>query len=216
VLARKRRLSIFRAMNSSLGRGRARANIPTMARGVHLFISATLFVLLAAACGGGGRSEAAGGTANLPVLHAVPGLAAQDRALDADALSHDAPLPSLAGNLERWGFLGGREREFKGASKTFTDVVSRTLLFRGPAGARAYVAFVADHAASYYGPGTVVHPVTSAGRAGFFVRGASCGCHRENPILVTVVSRRERVSWLLVNGPGATRARAQALAAQMP
>jgi hypothetical protein len=30
------------------------------------------------------------------------------------------------------------------------------------------------------------------------------------------VSQRARVSWLLVNGPGATRARAQALAARMP
>ena len=96
------------------------------------------------------------------------------------------------------------------------DVVSRTLLFRNPAGAAAYVAFVADHAASYWGPGTAVQPVTSAGRPGFFVRGASCGCHRESPILVTVVSQRARVSWLLVNGPGATRARAEALAAHMP
>jgi hypothetical protein len=48
------------------------------------------------------------------------------------------------------------------------------------------------------------------------VRGASCGCHRESPILVTVVSRRSRVSWLLVNGPGATRASAEALADRMP
>ena len=136
--------------------------------------------------------------------------------LDTDALSHDAPVPSLAQNLEKWGFLGGREREFKGASKTFTDVISRTLAFRAPAGARAYVAFVAAHAASYYGPGTLVRPVSSAGRSGFFVRGASCGCHRETPILVTVVWQRSRVSWLLVNGPGATRARAQALAARMP
>ena len=155
-------------------------------------------------------------TANLPVLRTVPGLASEDRALDVDALSHDAPVAGLAANLEQWGFLGGHEREFKGASKTFTDVISRTLVFRNPSGARAYVAFIADHAASYYGPGSVVHPATSAGRAGYFVRGASCGCHRESPILVTVVSQRARVSWLLVNGPGATRARAQALAAQMP
>jgi hypothetical protein len=186
-----------------------------MARGVHLVTMATLCACLAAACGGGG-SETGGATTNLPVLQAVPGLAAQDRVLDTDALSHDAPVPSLAQNLEKWGFLGGREREFKGASKTFTDVISRTLAFRAAAGARAYVAFVAAHAASYYGPGTVVQPVSSAGRSGFFVRGASCGCHRETPILVTVVWQRSRVSWLLVNGPGATRARAQALAARMP
>lgn len=176
---------------------------------------ATLCACLAAACGGGG-SQAGSATTDLPVLQAVPGLAAEDRALDTDALSHDAPVPSLATNLEKWGFLGGHEREFKGASQRFTDVISRTLAFRAPAGARAYVAFVAAHAASYYGPGTVVQPVTSAGRSGFFVRGASCGCHRETPILLTVVSQGSRVSWLLVNGPGATRARAQALAAQMP
>jgi hypothetical protein len=187
-----------------------------MARSVQLVTTAILFALLAGACGGGGGSEAGSAPANLPVLRAVPGLAGQDRALDVDVLSHDAPVASLTANLERWGFLGGREREFKGASQTLTDVISRTLAFRDAAGARAYVAFVADHAASYYGPGTVVHPVTSAGRVGFFVRGASCGCHRESPILVTVVSQRSRVSWLLVNGPGATRARAQALAAQMP
>jgi hypothetical protein len=187
-----------------------------MARGVQLFTTAIVFALLAGACGGASRSETGSATANLPVLRTVPGLAGRDRALDVDALSHDAPVRSLAANLERWGFLGGREREFKGASRTFTDVISRTLVFRGAAGARAYVAYVADHAASYYGPGTVVRPVMSAGRPGFFVRGASCGCHRESPILVTVVSQRSRVSWLLVNGPGATRARAQALAAQMP
>jgi hypothetical protein len=176
---------------------------------------ATLCACLAAACGGGGPG-AGSATTNLPVLQAVPGLAGEDRILDTDALSHDAPVASLARNLETWGFLGGHEREFKGASKTFTDVISRTLAFRAPAGARAYVAFVAAHAASYYGPGSVVQPATSAGRPGFFVRGASCGCHRETPILVTVVSERSRVSWLLVNGPGATRARARALAAQMP
>ena len=134
----------------------------------------------------------------------------------AAAIQMPSEPRNLAANLERWGFLGGHEREFKGASKTFTDVISRTLVFRNPSGARAYVAFIADHAASYYGPGSVVHPATSAGRAGYFVRGASCGCHRESPILVTVVSQRARVSWLLVNGPGATRARSQALAAQMP
>ena len=187
-----------------------------MARGVHLVTTATLFACLVAACGGGGSPAGAAATATLPVLGAVPGLSAEDRALDAEALTHAAPLPGLAGDLERWGFVGGREREFKGASKTFTDVVSRTLLFRRPAGAAAYVAYVADHAASYWGPGTSVRPVTSAGRPGFFVRGASCGCHRESPILVTVVSRRARVSWLLVNGPGATRSRAGALAARMP
>ncbi len=187
-----------------------------MARGVYLVTTATLCACLVAGCGGGGETAGGGATATLPVLRAVPGLSGQDRVLDAEALTHDAPLPGLAGDLERWGFLGGREREFKGDSKTFTDVVSRTLLFRRPAGAAAYVAFVAGHAASYWGPGTAVRPVTSAGRAGFFVRGASCGCHRESPILVTVVSQRSRVSWLLVNGPGATRARAQALAERMP
>jgi hypothetical protein len=187
-----------------------------MARGVHLVTTATLFACLAVACGGGDSPAGGAATADLPVLRAVPGLAAQDRALDTEALSHDAPLPGLAANLRRWGFVGGHEREFKGASKTFTDVVSRTLLFRGPAGAAAYVAFVAGHAASFWGPGSAVRPVTSAGRPGFFVRGASCGCHRESPILVTVVSRRARVSWLLVNGPGATRARAEALADRMP
>jgi hypothetical protein len=187
-----------------------------MARGVHLVTMATLFACLAAACGGGGAAAGGGRTADLPVLRAVPGLSAEDRALDAAALTHDAPLPAMAGNLKRWGFLGGHEREFKGASKTFTDVISRTLLFRRPAGAAAYVAFVADHAASFWGPGSAVHPVKSAGRTGFFVRGASCGCHRESPILVTVVSRRSRVSWLLVNGPGATRASAEALADRMP
>jgi hypothetical protein len=188
-----------------------------MARGVQLLTTALLFALLAPACGGGSGREAAGtATTSLPVLRSVPGLAARDRALDVEVLSHDAPVPSLAGDLERWGFVTGREREFKGASRTFTDVISRTLLFSSPGGARAYVEFVADHAASYYGPGTVVDPVTSAGRRGFFVRGASCGCHRESPILVTVVSQRSRVSWLLVNGPGATRARARALAARMP
>jgi hypothetical protein len=187
-----------------------------MARGVYLFAAALVVGLVATACGSGGGDAPDGGPVRLPVLTAVPGLAAQDRTLDAATLSHDAPVPSLPADLERWGFIAGHEREFKGASKTFTDVVSRTLAFERPAGARAYVGFVAAHAAGFYGRGTAVRAVTSAGRPGYLLRAASCGCHRETPILLTVVWRRSRVSWLMVNGPGATAARAQALAEQMP
>ena len=105
---------------------------------------------------GGGGSEA-GRRHDQPARPlAVPGLAGQDRALDTDALSHDAPVAGLARTSSSGGSWAGHEREFKGASKTFTDVDLADARLPRPAGARAYVAFVATHAASYYGPGTVV------------------------------------------------------------
>ena len=173
-------------------------------------------VLAAGACGGGGGTPS--GNPQIHVLPAadVPGLVVTDTALDARALSHDAPVASLPANLASWGFRAGRQREFRGASKVFTDVVSRSLVFADAAGARAYVAFVGRHATSFFGMGTRVRATTSRGRPGYFVRAGGCGCHRETPVLLTVVARGPHVSWLLVNGPGATAARAAALAAKMP
>ena len=130
--------------------------------------TAILFVL------SGARPAAAGGDSEAARRHDEPARPSRRAGAGGRGSSprRRRPLARCAGrpawppNLEKWGFLGGHEREFKGASKTFTDVISRTLAFRDPAGARAYVAFVAAHAASYYGPGTVVHPMTSAGRHG--------------------------------------------------
>lgn len=193
-----------------------RANIPAVARRFQQ-VAVCAAVLAAAACGGAAAPTAA---PHVPIrlLPAadLPGLAATDTALDATALGHDAPVAALRAGLASWGFVAGRQREFKGASKVFTDVVSRSLVFADAAGARAYVAFVGRHAASFFGLGTTVRPTTSRGRPGYFVRAGMCGCHRETPVLLTVVNTGPRVSWLLVNGPGATAARAAALAAKMP
>ena len=194
----------------------ARANIPGVARGVQLATMATLFVLSAAACGGGGGSADG----------------ADDRE-SAGAPHRSGPGERGSGPRRRRPFARcagrrpGRRTSSSGGSSAATSASSRAPRRRSPTSSRGR--------SSSARRGARVRRVhrrprrellrprhrsstrsTSAGRAGYFVRGASCGCHRESPILVTVVSQRARVSWLLVNGPGATRARAQALAAQMP
>jgi hypothetical protein len=48
------------------------------------------------------------------------------------------------------------------------------------------------------------------------IRAAPCGCHREVPLMLAVVSRGRRVTWLEGMGPGARPAGLRALLTQAP
>src|SRR2546421_565052 len=66
-------------------------------------------------------------------------------------------------------------------------------------------------------PGMAVTERTlSAGRTGYVIEVAPCGCHRETPIVVALVSRGDRVSWLYGTGPGVRPATLRSLLARAP
>jgi hypothetical protein len=193
-----------------------------MRRFLHL---TSVFMALASVstsgCGSGvGSQSAARPEGPLPVLarSALPGLTVKDLQLTTVDLTHDAPISGFSERLAGWGFQRGTQREFRTTSRTatFSDVVSRTLEFRGPAGARAYVALVGAQAGRFFGNGSRVLPLESGGRSGYLVRLASCGCHGETPALLAVVAGGPRVTWLLGNGPGASPATLRTLLAKAP
>lgn len=181
------------------------------------FLPALLTVLLAVGCG----SQSAATSAPqdpLPTLaaDAIPGLAAELRPVGITVLTHDAPIEGFAGKLAGWGFERGTQREFTGRSDTFTNVVSRTLQFRSAEGARAYVQLVADRVGDFFGDGSKVRALEQGGRSGYLIRAGSCGCHRETPVLIAVVSSGQRVSWLYGHGPRAKPRALEALLARAP
>lgn len=184
-----------------------------------LLRSRTVLLLLLAVAGCG--SQGSSGSAPAPPLptlsaDALPGLTAKDRAVSIGALTRDAPIDGFAGKLSGWGFERGTQREFTGRSPTFTNVVSRTLEFRSASGAQAYVELVADRVGDFFGDGSKVRSLEQGGRSGYLIRAAPCGCHRETPVLIAVVSRGQRVSWLYGLGPRAKPAALEALLARAP
>jgi hypothetical protein len=179
---------------------------------------ATLVLVLAlAGCGSQSSAESAPAQP-LPTLaaDALPGLTAEQRAVGIAVLTHDAPIDGFAGKLAGWGFERGTQREFTGRSPTFTNVISRTLQFRSATGAHAYVQLVADRVGDFFGDGSKVRTLEQGGRSGYLIRAAPCGCHRETPVLIAVVSRGERVSWLYGLGPRAKPEALEALLARAP
>jgi hypothetical protein len=52
--------------------------------------------------------------------------------------------------------------------------------------------------------GTTAKPVEEGGRAGYLVDPAACACHRASPTLTGVVFEGRRVTYLEINGDGAT------------
>ena len=165
------------------------------------------------ACGGASNS------APLPALPAAaaPKLSVETHRVDADALAADTgrKLP-LAAKLEAWGFERGVERVFQGHSRGFDRIVSRTLEFADGHGGSAYVRYLAAHVEVLFGAGSTARPLTSRGRTGFLLDAASCACHRAEPTLAAVLGRGRRVTYLEVNGGGATPAALRALLAQAP
>lgn len=163
------------------------------------------FGLLLAGCGGS-RSDPAAPTTLLPRA-AVPALPASDSAVTSGDLAADlAGGAAFEHRLAAWGFVRGSERVFQGESHRIDRVVSRSLVFRSPRGARRYVDYVGAHAAALYGAGTGVDRLASRGRSGYLLSAAACACHRAEPTMAAVVARRSRVTWLEANGGAVDRA----------
>lgn len=135
---------------------------------------------------------------------ALPRLEARARLLDLETLAREAFEPQqLSSVLEEAGYLGGREREFSGKSRTFDHVIARALLFEDPEGAEAYLAWTSEHADEVLGkaePAKIVTP----GDAGATYKLVRCGtCKKELPTYLSAWRRGSTVLWLLAAGPGA-------------
>jgi hypothetical protein len=148
---------------------------------------------------------------------AVPYLPSTRKLLSARFLAREAQAPALAAGLNRWGYLAGADRYFQGESKRLQVVDSRTLRFRGASGASAFIGFMRSHLGAYLGTfpriGRLAAP---GGRVGVLAAGQECQCHLANPSFLALVSRGGTVTWLEINGPGATRSRLAALLARAP
>jgi hypothetical protein len=169
-------------------------------------VLALAVVLPACATSRGPASSPEAAASRAPVLpaDAVPGIPSTTRALTAVDLAEDASIPGLASTIASFGFVAGRERTFQGQSKHLTYVVSRSLAFASPAGARRFVSYVRSKTASFFGVGATVRRLV--GREGWLFDPPACACHLANPVLVAVLPAGSDVVWLEINGPDATRA----------
>lgn len=177
-----------------------------------LVLVAVAMTALACACTGHHDVSA---PATLPAT-AVPYLPSSTTTLTPAGLAREAQDRALSGELDGWGYLGGRRRSFQGSSHDLQLVDSRTLRFRDAAGATAFVAFARRHAAAYLGSFPQVRRYAVGRRRGILATGQACRCHLANPALLAVVSRGDTVSWLEINGPKATPHRLTTLLAQAP
>ena len=166
--------------------------------------------LAVAACG-----SSAPPVATLPA-RAVPGLPSTRTTLTPTFLARETQAAPLRARLRAWGFLAGARRYFQGESRTLQLVDSRTLRFRQAAGAAAFVAFLRVHLNSSLGSFAHTRHYTAQGRSGFLAIGQECQCHLANPTYLAAVSAHGTVSWLEINGPGATRRWLASLLARAP
>ena len=171
---------------------------------------ALLALVLVALGGCGGEAVPPQALPLLPAS-ALPGLASTTEALERDDLAADFGL-----DIAFDGFVAGRERVFQGESHTLDRVVSRTLEFEDASAAKEYVDFVQTHVADAYGVGTATAPLQGMGRSGYVIDPAACACHRASPTLTAVALQGPRVTYLEINGDGATRAALEALLAEAP
>jgi len=102
--------------------------------------------------------------------------------------------------------VSGTERVFQGESHELDRVVSRTLGFESPEAAKAYVELLHTHVADLYGAGTEAEPLEEGGRSGYVIDPAACACHRAVPTLTAALSEGTRVTYLEINGDGASPA----------
>jgi hypothetical protein len=169
--------------------------------------------LVALACGS--SSTRVGGIDTLPA-HAVPGLPSTRTMLTPAFLARETQAAPLRAQLQTWGFIAGARRYFQGESRMLQLVDSRTLRFRGGPGATAFVDFLRTHLNSYLGSFASTRGFISQGRSGFLAVAQECQCHLANPTYLAAVSAGGTVTWLEINGPGATRGRLAALLARAP
>lgn len=173
----------------------------------------------ASACGSS-RSVTVQSTVALPPPtlspRAVPYLPSKLSPLTPAKLARETGTPGLRGQLGSWGFLDGAERYFQGESRQLQVVDSRVLRFKSAAGAASFVAFIRGHASVYLGSFPGMHPFTSRGRSGILASAQECTCHLANPAFLAVVARGGEVTWLEINGPGATKGRLAQLIATAP
>jgi hypothetical protein len=125
--------------------------------------------------------------------------------LSSAGLAREVRSPELATALGDWGFVAGADRYFQGESRRLQVVDSRTLRFSDTRGARAYVGFMRLHADAILGSFPVLRRFASGGRSGFLAVAQQCQCHLANPALLAVLAHGAVVTWLEINGPGATR-----------
>ena len=187
------------------------------AAGIAAVGGALVCALVCAACGSASSSSSgrAGGIDTLPA-RAVPGLPSTLTAVTPAFLARETQAPPLRAQLRTWGFIAGALRYFQGESRQLQLVDSRTLRFRGATGAAAFVSFLRTHLNSYVGSFARTRAYTSRGRSGFLAVAQACRCHLANPTYLAAVSARGTVTWLEINGPGATRRRLAALLARAP
>lgn len=171
-----------------------------------------LIVLVALVLAGCGSSS--GSTVVPPTLPpaAVPYLTSVHKPLTAAFLAREAQAPGLVRLLDGWGFEAAADRYFQGESRRLQVVDSRTLQFRGASGAAAYVDFMRLHLDPYLGSYPKVKPFGS----GIMATAQECQCHLANPAYLAVVARGREVTWLEINGPGATRGQLTALVQRAP
>jgi hypothetical protein len=153
--------------------------------------------------------------ATLPA-RAVPALPSTRTTITPAFLARETQAAPLRAQLQSWGFIAGARRYFQGESHTLQLVDSRTLRFRGAAGAAAFVAFLRSHLDAYVGSFARIRRYSAGGRTGFLAVAQACRCHLANPTYLAAVSERGTVTWLEINGPGATRSRLAALLARAP
>src|SRR5581483_3589838 len=194
---------------SAVGRATDRGPVRVMSRAAAVALAAC--VVAVASCG------AASTTPAPPTLAAgAVALPSSLKPLTSHGLAREAQAPGLAAQLGSWGFLTGADRYFQVESRQLQVVDSRTLRFRSAQGASAFVGFMRLHTYAFLGSFAQVRGLSSRGRQGILAVGQPCQCHLANPAYLAVVSRGATVSWLLINGPGATPRRLAALLAQAP
>jgi hypothetical protein len=169
-----------------------------------------LLVVALLALGGCGSSSPPDAGPVLPT-DALPGLEATTGPVTSDDLAGD-----FGTDVAVDGFVSGTERVFQGESHDLVRVVSRTLEFESSEAAAAYVDLLREHVADVYGAGTTAKPLEEGGRSGYVIDPAACACHRASPTLTAAVSEGPRVTYLEINGDGASLATLERLLARAP
>jgi hypothetical protein len=176
------------------------------------------FASACASSGSPGSPASAPRTVSLRTLspHAVPYLPSKVHTVTGATLAKEAGTPALRRRLRRWGFVAGSDRYFQGESRQLQVVDSRALRFKRASGASNFVAFVRLHASAYLGAYPGLRGFSSRGRTGILATAQPCACHLANPAFLGVVARGGTVTWLEINGPGASARRLTQLIAAAP